>query len=747
MKRTFAAMLPLAMAAAIATLSSGAEAARIVNQKAVENDLPYNGFIVRYKDGTSARADLVATRSAVTRSAVNLVTSRAIDTSAKANPKAPFSMEVVRKLANEAHLIRSSRKLTRSEGLALLNELAANPDVDYVEPNLIFQHQLVPNDPMYSQQWGYGQAGIRAETAWELATGAGVTVAVLDTGITAHPDLDANVVAGYDFVSNTTAANDGDGRDANAADPGDACPESGSVNASWHGTHVAGTIGAVSNNGVGVAGVAFNAKLMPVRVLGKCGGSTDDIADGIAWSSGGTVGGMTLPANRAAKVISMSLGGAFECPQTFLDAIAGATARGTTIVAAAGNSNTNAAGFSPSSCPGVISVAAVDVNNNRASFSNYGPRVDVAAPGVNILSTLNAGLTAPGAPDYRAYNGTSMATPHVAGVVALVQSRRLALGLPPISAEQMRSLIKVATRPLAGSCPEGCGTGIVDASVAVALASVSSVPVSYQSDVSGKLRVVLFERKASAAAAQFTNFAVDVPQDYVVIGGGVRGAAAPQAHLLTASYPSTDRAAWLVSTREVQQSAPTAITAWALALKVEGMTRAQLLSNMTYRSTTSLSSANPSATSLLPAGYVQLGGGFQVVAAGASNVAWASYPTSATAWTVAAKEHGVSSVSAIRSHVIGLRTNLPVGLVTASLVSTVSAAPQAQPTATASPAAGHVLTGCGARVNWEGGAGNLLWQVEPKVSNAAASCDVRGTEHLYSSPATIGAHAIGIRLN
>lgn len=150
MKCTYTAVLPLALALAapIATLSSGAEAARIVNQKAVENDQPYNGVIVRYKVGTSARMDFVATRTAVSRSAVNLVTSRAIDTSAKAKPKAPFSMEVVRKLANEAHLIRLSRKLTRSEGLALLNELAANPDVDYVEPNLIFQHQLLPNDSM-----------------------------------------------------------------------------------------------------------------------------------------------------------------------------------------------------------------------------------------------------------------------------------------------------------------------------------------------------------------------------------------------------------------------------------------------------------------------------------------------------------------------------------------------------------------------------------------------------------------------
>lgn len=248
---------------------------------------------------------------------------------------------------------------------------------------------------------------------------------------------------------------------------------------------------------------------------------------------------------------------------------------------------------------------------------------------------------------------------------------------------------------------------------------------------------------ASTSAAQFTNFAADVPQDYVVIGGGVRGAAAPQAHLLIASYPSTDRTAWVVSTKEVQHSAPTAITAWALALKVAGLTRAQLLANMTYRSTTSATSANPSATSLSPEGYVQLGRGFQLVTATASNVAWASYPTSSTAWTVAAQERGVSSLSAIRSYVIGIRINLPVGLVTA-LTATLA---QVQPAAKVRAAAGHVLTGCGARVSWEGGAGTLLWQIEPQLSATSGSCDVRGTEHIYGSPATVGAQAIGIRIN
>ncbi len=420
------------------------------------------------------------------------------------------------------------------------------------------------------------------------------------------------------------------------------------------------------------------------------------------------------------------------------------------MVVAAGNDAKDATSFTPANCPGVIAVAAVDVNNNKAWFSNFGPKVDVAAPGVDILSTLNAGLTSPGAPSYQSYNGTSMASPHVAGVVTLVQSRRVALSLPLLTPEQVRNLIKVAARPLPGTCFEGCGAGMVDAAGAVAMASLASVPIASQSDASGKVRVVLFERKAAAASRQFSNFAVDVPSDYVVIGGGVRGAAAPTAQLITASYPNTARSAWLVSSKDHQVAAPTAITGWALGLKIEGMTRAQLLSNLSYRVVSSTLTAQPSATSVVPAGYVQVGGGFQVVTSGTGNLAWASYPVSTPgglAWTAAAKEHGSSSQAMIRSYSIGLRTSLPVGVVSVSNVASAPSDLAAQPTASASVNSGFALTGCGAMVNWSGGAGNLLWQVQPLVSATAGTCDARSTEHIYGSPASITTHAVGIRLS
>jgi len=417
-------------------------------------------FIVKYKDGSTE----VATPTALASS---------LKAAAAAVPAAQgraLGLQKLRQLAIGPTVVKADRPLDRAEAELLMRRLAADPSVEYVEVDQLMQATLVPNDTRFSEQWGFGtsNASINVRPAWDKATGTGVVVAVIDTGITNHPDLNANILPGYDFISDAAMARDGGGRDNNPNDEGDwyAANECGSgipaSNSSWHGTHVAGTIAAVTNNSTGVAGTAFNAKVVPVRVLGKCGGYTSDIADAIVWASGGTVSGVPANANPA-EVINMSLGGGGSCSTTYQTAINGAVSRGTTVVVAAGNSNTNVSSSVPANCANVIAVAATTSAGARASFSNYGTGIDISAPGQAILSTLNSGTTVPGSASYASYNGTSMAAPHVAGVVALVQS----VAPTALSPASIESLLKSTARPLPGACSGGCGAGIVDADAAV----------------------------------------------------------------------------------------------------------------------------------------------------------------------------------------------------------------------------------------------------------------------------------------
>ena len=397
-----------------------------------------------------------------------------------------LNLKLVRVGALDSHIMRLDRRLPHAEVQRLArNIMASDPTVEYAEPDRILQALATPNDTQYGQQWHYYEAtgGLNLPPAWDKSTGSGVTVAVIDTGYRPHADLAANIVAGYDFIGDIAVSNDSDGRDSNPQDPGDAVAAgecgtgSSAQSSSWHGTHVAGTIAAITNNGSGVAGVAYNARVQPVRVLGKCGGYTSDIADGIVWASGGTVAG--VPANATpSRVINMSLGGSGSCDATSQNAINAARSRGTVVVVAAGNSNANAANFSPASCTGVITVAATDRTGARAYYSNFGANVAVAAPGGDmrasaangILSTLNNGANAPGTDTYAYYQGTSMATPHVAAVVALMLAKNSTL-----TPDQVTTALKGSTRPFPGTCSQ-CGTGIVDASAAVDAAGGTTPP-------------------------------------------------------------------------------------------------------------------------------------------------------------------------------------------------------------------------------------------------------------------------------
>lgn len=386
------------------------------------------------------------------------------------------ALDRVRTTALGSEVLRVDRRLSLAEAARLAADIAANdPNVEYAEPDRILRHTFTPNDTRYNEQWHYFEsaAGINAPAAWDKSTGAGVVVAVIDTGYRPHADLVANFLPGYDFISDTFVSNDGNGRDSDARDPGDwinagECGPGDPATfeaSSWHGTHVAGTIAAVTNNANGVAGVAYGAKVVPARVLGKCGGYTSDIADAIVWSSGGSVSGVPANANPA-KVLSISLGGFGSCDNTTQNAINSARSRGASVIVAAGNENMNASQSTPANCSGVVTVAAVGRNGGKASYSNYGATVEIAAPGGSggsnsVLSTLNSGTTTPGSDSYALYNGTSMATPHVSGVVALMLSAK-----PSLTPDQVTTILQATAKTFPASCSQ-CGSGIVNASAAV----------------------------------------------------------------------------------------------------------------------------------------------------------------------------------------------------------------------------------------------------------------------------------------
>lgn len=400
----------------------------------------------------------------------------ALDRARAAGGRRGVALTHLRRTALQSDVMQLDRRLTLEQARTLAAELkAADASIEYAEPDRIVQAMLVPNDPLYTQQWSYFDAtgGINLPTAWDRTQGAGVVVAVLDTGVRPHADLAPNLLAGHDFIVDTLISNDGTGRDADASDPGDAVAAgfcqigSPAANSSWHGTHVAGTIAAATGNGAGVAGVAWGAKVLPVRILGRCGGYTSDMADGIVWSAGGAVSGVPANANPA-RVINLSLGGMGACDTTSQSAINAARARGAVVVVAAGNANVDAAQFSPASCTGVITVAATGLGGGKASYSNTGAVVAMAAPGGDggsgILSTLNAGTTAPGADSYAAYMGTSMATPHVSGVVALMLSQN-----PTLTPDDVLTRLKASARPFPAPCAL-CGAGLLDAQAALVAA-------------------------------------------------------------------------------------------------------------------------------------------------------------------------------------------------------------------------------------------------------------------------------------
>jgi subtilisin family serine protease len=428
-----------------------------------------------------------------------------------------------------AHVLRLPQGSTQAQMQAVIDNLKRLPDIAYVEEDQRMFVMAPTNDTSYNDLWGMlpvntgtPSYGANFQNAWALTTGSGVVLAVIDTGILPHPDIgsitlgsqtvNGNLVsAGYDFITDcriaaTCAATTASGSAArspvdNAFDQGDWITSAEAAagqyfqgctvrNSSWHGTHVAGTVAAIGNNNEGVVGGAYGARILPVRALGKCGGFTSDVAAAIRWAAG-VHGSITNP--NPARVINLSLGGSGSCSTTYQEAINAATAAGSIVVVAAGNSNTNVSNAQPASCNNVIAVAATNRAGSRASYSNFGSGIHVAAPGGEgtlasnaILSTLNNGTTTynPAGFNYVAYQGTSMAAPHVSAAVALLKAN-----ISSITTTQARAVLQatVTSFPASSTCTTStCGAGILNAA-RVAAVNTSTPPASPTSINFGQL--------------------------------------------------------------------------------------------------------------------------------------------------------------------------------------------------------------------------------------------------------------------
>lgn len=425
--------------------------------------------------------------------------------------------------AGNAQLLHFEKPL-EGEALAVAERrLRLHPDVLAVVPDvrvpLAQTAPVVPNDPGmvevsgFTPQWHLlapepsSPAAINMPAAWALSTGSADTVvAVVDSGVRFdHPDLAGRLLAGYDLVSEVEYANDGNGRDPDASDPGDwvtTSEASGTTydgcevsDSSWHGTFIAGQIGARTNNATGVAGLNWAARILPVRVSGKCGALLSDLLDGLRWAAGLPVTG--LPANPTpARIINLSFGGSQSCDPVYQSTIDAVTAAGALVVVAAGNES--GALTRPADCQRVMPVTSVRKDGAKADYANFGAQVALAAPGgacvqisggmcydnppQYLVSTDNAGSTTPGANTYGFKQGTSFAAPLASGVASLM----LAVN-PAITPAQLIARMQAGVRPhtvssqlaacggtSAGVCnctTSTCGAGLLDAERSVALAT------------------------------------------------------------------------------------------------------------------------------------------------------------------------------------------------------------------------------------------------------------------------------------
>jgi serine protease len=420
--------------------------------------------------------------------------------------------------AGNAALLKFKRPLKGRSLEDAMRRVRLHPDVAWVEPDVLVPRLQVPNDSLFNLQWHLAApngitnfSGLNMPAAWSNTTGSGVVVAVVDSGVRPdHPDLVGKLLLGYDLVSELSVANDGNGRDPDPRDPGDWI-DAGDLanpvfagcdiaNSSWHGTFIAGQIAAATNtNAQGVAGLNWNAQILPVRVSGKCGALVSDLLDGVRWAAGLPVSGVPANANPA-RVINLSFGGDQPCSPAYQSTIDAVTNAGALVVVAAGNRDNTLT--RPADCRRVMTVASVRKDGAKAEYSSFGGRVALAAPGGSLapvgspdpdtdwllLSTDNDGLTDPGLDFYGHKQGTSFSAPQAAGVASLM----LAVN-PLLSPRQLIERMKAGARPhetlvglsacgtpRAGPCNctnATCGAGMLDANTSVQLATGPAVVI------------------------------------------------------------------------------------------------------------------------------------------------------------------------------------------------------------------------------------------------------------------------------
>lgn len=408
-----------------------------------------------------------------------------------------LGMARVKQLGNGAVAYSLGKTMTAAQAHAIAIAVGADPSVQSAEVDapVMPMATYLPNDPNAVNEWGMQSntvGGARLFEAWTLTNAPRVTVAVVDTGALSHADLDANAVNGYDMVADPTIAGDGDGHDADPSDPGDYCTSSNS-NSSWHGLSVASIIGAIADNAKGIAGgAAYQATVLQIRAMGRCGGYLSDIADGVMWAAGGTIAG--APANSMpARVINVSAGAAagFGCTSYMQDAVTYAVDHNAVVVAATGNDGTSGID-SPGNCAGVISVGAHSASGDLTGYSNYDASMSLTAPaggncksqtttcnGAPVAALGNNGTQSPGAnSDFVYFAGTSAATPHVASAAALLVATR-----PDLTPAQVRSILMSTARPHAKDSfcalnPGQCGAGMLDATAALQSVSPPSVVIT-----------------------------------------------------------------------------------------------------------------------------------------------------------------------------------------------------------------------------------------------------------------------------